>query len=187
MVVTADLILDRRIHFYQLSIPCINCSGAIPTDEIKTQSNPISYDGNGRLFGIGKDCILRWTDIRQQLLHRSSFAERPVHTKAEHAPELHALRPNVPLTFAPQSLAFSADGSYAAITGPSFQDRHSVAAAVIDAAGARSAAMLSGSNPDPTFSYSLVDSNLFTSRPGLRILQLTWHPWSSTHFGILTQ
>jgi hypothetical protein len=53
------------------------------------------------------------------------------------------------------------------------QDPDVVTAAVIDVAGTRPAALVTG---ERTYTYSLLEDTLFSTRPGLRILQMTWHP-----------
>jgi len=53
------------------------------------------------------------------------------------------------------------------------QDEEVAAVAVMELGGSRGGA---GAGRDATCECTSVDRELFSSRPGLRILQITWHP-----------
>ena len=101
---------------------------------------------------------------------------------------MRRLRLHPPLDFDVAFFALSPDGARAALAGPvcgngggGSDNSDTIAARVVDLATARST-----SAADADVESAPLASPLFSSRPGLRLLQVSWHPRSPSHVALLT-
>ena len=104
---------------------------------------------------------------------------------------MRRLRLHPPLEFDIEFFALSPDGARAALAGPvrsvsgggdtTTTNSDTISARVIDLATARST-----SSADADVESAPLAAPLFTTRPGLRLLQVGWHPRSPSHVALLT-
>jgi nuclear pore complex protein Nup88 len=88
------------------------------------------------------------------------------------------------------SFSLNQSGTHAIAGGPTLADPELSAACLLDVAARRSHHLKGQSSSSSTKSADLpsipLDEALFSSHPGLRILQIAWHPHSDRHVAILT-
>lgn len=124
------------------------------------------------------------TDLRDHLLESGGGGEGGCPTPPP--PSTTTLTLDPPLHFHPLHSAVSPDGRRAALAGPTTADPDVYAARVVDLSRRGGAPTSSTPSPaTPTESASLAGA-LFAARPGLRLLQLAWHPASPRHVALLT-
>ncbi|KAK9817682.1 hypothetical protein WJX72_000600 [[Myrmecia] bisecta] len=151
-------------------------------------SNALAYDGNGKLYVLGSDGKLKRADVRQQLLSGDwakieAQSEGGSGSSSSAALSVRQLAPNPAVDFVVTRLSISRDGSYAALSGHETEDPDIGAIAVVSLALGPPTASNSG---EQACECTRVDAELFSSRPGLRILQVSWHPGSEAHLAVLT-
>eukprot|EP00887_Chlorella_sp_A99_P003857 scaffold11.g3857.t1 len=169
-------------------------AGAVFTDydEAEEQAEELrcflAYSSTGKLYVATDDGKIKCADVRQQLL----ADEGPEGHAASANPRVIQPAPELQLTVA--QFALSRGGSCAAVAGPSLEDPEVWQTWVLDLAAARPAPRphpRAGAAPAPpphhaTCQATPLDPGLFASRPGLRVLQLGWHPASEGHMAVLT-
>jgi nuclear pore complex protein Nup88 len=81
-------------------------------------------------------------------------------------------------------------GTYAAVAGSALEDPEISRVVVVDLANCRpapaSSSGSSGGGRHDMCDAVVLDPELFASRPGLRVLQMGWHPDSECHLAVLT-
>jgi len=124
---------------------------------------------------------LRCADLRDRLLStggESGDASSP----PPPCPPAATLTLDRPLAFRPLHFALSPDGRRAALAGPTTSDPDVYAARLVDLSQQPGGG---ADTPTPLESAPLAAA-LFAARPGLRVLQVAWHPASPRHVALLT-
>jgi hypothetical protein len=156
---------------------------------------PMAADGDGRLYVATSDGGIAAADMREYLLGdevrvvdagKESGGNRarattlppspPILQPPVPPPPIRRLALDPPLDFDVAHFAISPDGARAALAGPSRSDADTHAARV-------AAVAAGGAGPTPSAPLA---APLFAARPGLRVLQLAWHPASARHVFLLT-
>jgi nuclear pore complex protein Nup88 len=176
-----------------------------PEDQEAELRGLMAYSGSGKLYVACDDGSIKAADVRQQLLS-GAWAERG--TKADGAPplRLRTLTASPPLELTAAHFALNRSGTYAAVAGSALEDPEISRVVVVDltncrpappaptsparggaAAGGRGGAAPTGAHAVHDVCEAVVlDAELFASRPGLRVLQIEWHPDSDSHLAVLT-
>ncbi|KAL0033161.1 hypothetical protein WJX79_006554 [Trebouxia sp. C0005] len=139
-------------------------------------SQLLSCDDHGRLYAATTDTI-RCADTR----NLSTDCQRDQKAKRIPTKELHLEKSGLnTLT----GLAISRDGSYAALAGTSTLDADCTTLLFVDLTEGNGPLLKQSASSDKRKAYP-VHPDLFCHRPGLGVLQVTWHPGSDLHFAVL--
>ncbi|KAL4422420.1 hypothetical protein ABPG75_008617 [Micractinium tetrahymenae] len=170
----------------------------------------IAYSGSGKLFVVGDDGTIKAADVRQQLLSGAWAQGGPLSGAAAAAPPaVRTISAHPPLELTTAHFCLNRSGTYAAVAGSALEDPEISRIVVVDLTNCRpaptstSAAAAKGSSGGgaggtgaasaaaPAGRHDVceavvLDPELFASRPGLRVLQVAWHPDSDAHLAVLT-
>jgi len=138
------------------------------------------------------DGHIRCCEVRQQLLSGEWAAPSGTDAAAScRTPTISAMQPLPELDLTITSFSLNHSGTHAVAGGPALADPELSAVYLLDIAARQShpRGHQNGTNAT-TKSADLptvpIDESLFSSHPGLHILQITWHPHSDRHVAILT-
>lgn len=175
-------------------------------DEPQELRGILAYSGAGKLFVVSDDGTIKAADVRQQLLS-GAWAQGglPADSSAPPPPpSLRTITANPPLELTAAHFALNRSGTYAAVAGSALEDPEISRVVVVDLTNCRPApAPTSTGGAAPTSAAAassthvaagrhdvceavVLDAELFASRPGLRVLQIAWHPDSDAHLAVLT-
>ena len=129
----------------------------------------------GCRYSISDDGILRCVEVRQQLLSGewASYGEE----SEVPPPKVIEWQTSPTLDITPTAFGVNRSATYAAVAGPSLSDPEVFSVHLLELVSAyRSGGTVTTVTVDPTF---------FSYRPGLSVLQLSWHPDSDGHVAIL--
>jgi nuclear pore complex protein Nup88 len=101
-------------------------------------------------------------------------------------PALRTITPSPPLELTAAHFALNRSGTYAAVAGSALEEPETSRLAIVDLTNCRPAAHGSGGGRRDVCDAVQLDPELFACRPGLRVLQIGWHPESDTHLAVLT-
>ncbi|KAL4436121.1 hypothetical protein ABPG77_005569 [Micractinium sp. CCAP 211/92] len=159
----------------------------------------IAYSGSGKLFVAGDDGTIKAADVRQQLLSGTWAQGGPASGGKLAQPAVRTITTSPPLELTAAHFCLNRSGTYAAVAGCALEDPEISRIVVVDLTNCRPAPALfaggggsSGAAPaSPAGRHDIceavvLDSELFGSRPGLRVLQVAWHPDSDAHLAVLT-
>jgi nuclear pore complex protein Nup88 len=133
------------------------------------------------------DGNIRCCEVRQQLL--SGEWASPSATDAAAScptPTISTMQPLPELDLTITSFSLNQSGTHAIAGGPTLADPELSAVYLLDIAARRSHPKGQSSTKSADLLGIPLDEALFTSHPGLRVLQITWHPHSDRHVAILT-
>lgn len=179
-----------------------------PEDQEPELRGLMAYSGAGKLYVACDDGSIKSADVRQQLLS-GAWAEGGA--KADGAPplRLRTLTASPALELTAAHFALNRSGTYAAVAGSALEDPEISRVVVVDLTNCRPAPPAptspahasvpaggrGGAAPASARAVHAVhdvceavvlDAELFASRPGLRVLQIGWHPDSDSHLAVLT-
>lgn len=143
-------------------------SGLVPDAEAK---QPIAYDASGYLFAYGHDGKLRSLSVREPLLDSAKLDTGADDIDGGH--HARQLRVHPPLPAPAQHLEINSLGTFA-VAWCQGKEGGEAAMQVIPLT-------LGGDDVEAL----PVDDPSLVQRAGLQILQVTWHPWSDSHFAVL--
>ncbi|EFN60146.1 hypothetical protein CHLNCDRAFT_49671 [Chlorella variabilis] len=147
----------------------------------------MAYSGSGRLYVVGDDGKIKAADVRQQLLS-GAWAQGGAAGTAP-PPSLRTITASPPLELTAAHCGLNRSGTYAAVAGSALEDPEISRVVVIDLANCRPAPgspASGGAARHDLCDAVVLDAELFASRPGLRVLQVGWHPDSDAHLAVLT-
>ena len=104
-------------------------------------------------------------------------------------PSLRTITASPPLELTAAHCGLNRSGTYAAVAGSALEDPEISRVVVIDLANCRPAPgspASGGAARHDLCDAVVLDAELFASRPGLRVLQVGWHPDSDAHLAVLT-
>lgn len=109
-------------------------------------------------------------------------------------PAVRAITAHPPLELTAAHLCINRSGTYAAVAGSALEDPEISRIVVVDLTNCRPAPAHGGGGAAPAppsgrhdvCEAVVLDPELFGSRPGLRVLQVAWHPDSDSHLAVLT-
>lgn len=146
-----------------------------------------------RVGGGSSRCFLLHTD--------PPLPPKPLHLRAQPSASpapplrLRTITTAPPLELTAAHFALNRSGTYAAVAGSALEDPEISRVLVVDltncrpaptSAGAAGAAPASAPGRHDLCEATLLDAELFAGRPGLRVLQVGWHPDSDAHLAVLT-
>lgn len=140
-------------------------------------SQPLAYDGAGRLYAYGKDHVLRSVSVREQLLDDSAQEAAQDDEVQQNEQRVRLLQPDTALPCDAERLHINRAGTYALVYGHGNDARE-------DGAPALHVVSLTQREEDAV--AMPLEDMLLVDRPGLQILQAAWHPGSDVHFATLT-
>jgi nuclear pore complex protein Nup88 len=144
--------------------------------------HPKTTTKHARSYIAASDGTLRRADLRDALLLAPGEEGGGGGNQPSPPITTAILSLDPPLDFSVRHFAVSADGRRAALAGPSTADPDTFAARVVDLGSVRGG---KNGGDGPAESAPLAAA-LLAARPGLRILQLAWHPASPRHVALLT-
>ncbi|CAL8462438.1 g1971 [Coccomyxa elongata] len=144
----------------------------------------LAYDSSAALLTVGNGGTIQLRDIRQELISGEWPKDFGEANNSSGLPSSRTLSPQPLLGVRAVQLSVSHDGAYAATGGTDTEDSDVAAVALLDLTFRRPAPR-DGRGAERC-ECAHVDEEHFRSRPGLRVLQMAWHPGSSTHLAILT-
>lgn len=126
---------------------------------------------------------MRCAEVRQQLLSGEWAAPSLANVDAScPPPTVWELEPTPQLDLTNTSFSINSSGTCAIAAGPTLADPETSALFIIDIASRRPHAK----HKTADLPVTPLDEALFSSHPGLRILQVEWHPHSDRHVAVLT-
>ncbi|KAG7667001.1 hypothetical protein Ndes2526B_g04509 [Nannochloris sp. 'desiccata'] len=171
--------------------------GAVWSEDVDEQPNEIRNilqysSATGKLYVAADDGHIRCCEVRQQLLSGEWAAPSGTEAAAScPTPTISTMQPLPELDITITSFCLNHSGTHAIAGGPTLADPELSAVHLLDIAARRSHPRgHQNSTSTTTKSADLpsipIDESLFSSHPGLYILQITWHPHSDRHVAILT-
>lgn len=109
-------------------------------------------------------------------------------------PRLRTISTSPELNLTAGHFALNRSGTYAAVAGSALEDPEISRIVVVDLTNCRPAPTTGGAagggaaagGVHDVCEAAVLDADLFASRPGLRVLQIGWHPDSDAHLAVLT-